>query len=134
MGTRVCKQAIERLGVPEVISVSRHGRPASASGPWADAVHWVKGDALDPQQPWKEVLDGAAGVVSTLGAFGSNEFMYKVCGQSNMGLIEAAKSAGVPRFAFISVHDYKFPGNLSLYSSIGYYNVLVIRQNLPVQR
>lgn len=40
-----------------------------------------QGDALDPQQPWRELLKGAAGVVSTMGAFGSNDYMYKVgCG------------------------------------------------------
>lgn len=37
----------------------------------------LQGDALDPQQPWKELLRGAAGVVSTMGAFGSNDYMYK---------------------------------------------------------
>jgi hypothetical protein len=40
--------------------------------------HAVQGDALDPGQGWRERLRGATGVVSTLGAFGSNEFMYKV--------------------------------------------------------
>lgn len=40
----------------------------------------LQGDALDPQEAWRGVLKGAAGVVSTLGAFGSNEHMYKVLG------------------------------------------------------
>lgn len=38
----------------------------------------LQGDALDPQEAWRGVLKGAAGVVSTLGAFGSHEHMYKV--------------------------------------------------------
>jgi hypothetical protein len=37
-----------------------------------------QGDALDAQAGWKELLRGASGVVSTLGAFGSNELMYRV--------------------------------------------------------
>ncbi|KAL4856844.1 hypothetical protein ACK3TF_002892 [Chlorella vulgaris] len=68
------------------------------------------GDALDPQRAWKDVLKGASGVVSTLGTFGSNEQMYRICGEANMRLMDAAAEAGVPRFAFISVADFKFPG------------------------
>lgn len=41
----------------------------------------TQGDALDPGQPWREQLKGALGVVSTLGAFGSNDYMYKVPGE-----------------------------------------------------
>lgn len=96
----------------DVVSVSRSGRPTWASAPWADAVQWEKGDALDasPTAPWRSLLPGAAGVVSTLGTFGSNELMYRVCGTANIALMDAAAAATVPRFAFISVHDYQFPG------------------------
>lgn len=34
----------------------------------------------------------------------------RMCGESNMQLMDAAAAAAVPRFAFISVHDYGFPG------------------------
>lgn len=96
----------------QVTSINRSGRPASLTAPWADHVEWVRGDALDANQSWRELLKDKSitGVVSTLGTFGSNEIMYKVCGQANINLIEAAAEEGVPRFAFISVHDYKFPG------------------------
>ena len=33
----------------------------------------------------------------------------QVNGTANILAMEAAKEAGVPRFAFISVHDYKLP-------------------------
>ena len=40
--------------------------------------YWpVQADALEPEQ-WREQLQGAVGVVSCLGGFGSNEFMLKV--------------------------------------------------------
>ena len=107
VGTRVCEQALA-MGA-EVVSISRHGRPAHATAPWANAVRWERGDALDAAAPWREALRGAAGVVSTLGAFGSNEAMYRVCGTANMQLMDAAAEEGVPRFAFISVHDFRFP-------------------------
>jgi nucleoside-diphosphate-sugar epimerase len=92
----------------DVISISRSGRPSWLKGStWAESIQWEKGDAFDPS--WKDLLQGATGVVSTLGTFGSNEIMYKVCGVANMQLMDAAAEAGVGRFSFISVHDYVFP-------------------------
>lgn len=95
---------------------------------------------------WRDKLANAIGVISCLGAFGSNDFMQKVeaahswqsllkhseacmcvlvcrtlpadtsahtcvqiCGDSNILVFDEAADAGVPRAAFISVHDYKFP-------------------------
>lgn len=107
VGSRVCQQALA-MGCG-VVSINRSGRPRNLHGDWLDQVEWVQGDALDPQEAWRGVLKGAAGVVSTLGAFGSHEHMYKICGTANMRLVDAVVAAGVPRFAFISVHDYKFP-------------------------
>lgn len=37
----------------------------------------MQADAFEPEQ-WQEQLQGAVGVVSCLGGFGSNEFMLKV--------------------------------------------------------
>lgn len=46
----------------------------------ASKVCWgtMQADAFEPEQ-WREQLQGAVGVVSCLGGFGSNEFMLKVC-------------------------------------------------------
>ncbi|PSC68148.1 NAD dependent epimerase dehydratase family [Micractinium conductrix] len=107
VGSRVCQAGLA-MGAA-VTSVSRSGRPRNLTGAWLDSVEWVQGDALDPQAPWRGMLKGAAGVVSTLGTFGSNALMYRVCGEANMNVMDVAAEAGVPRFAFISVHDYKFP-------------------------
>ncbi|KAK2080840.1 hypothetical protein QBZ16_000694 [Prototheca wickerhamii] len=98
----------------EIVSVSRRGRPKGLeAGTWADQVQWAEGDALDTERPWRSLLEGDdVGVVSTLGAFGSTEKMYRTCGVANMELIRAAKEAGVRRFAFISVHDFRFPNFL----------------------
>lgn len=77
VGTRVCEQGLA-MGA-SIVSVSRSGGPPKGvTAAWADRVEWVKGDALDPQAPWRALLKGATGVVSTLGAFGSNAFMFKV--------------------------------------------------------
>ena len=107
---RLCvPQAALNLGA-EVTSISRSGRPKSLSASWADRVKWVQGDIFDASKSWKDELRGVSGIVSTLGAFGSNEFMYQICGSANMELMDVARDVGVPRFAFISVHDYKFLG------------------------
>ena len=36
--------------------------------------------------------------------------LLQICGEANVGVIREAARAGVPRCAFISVHDYNFPG------------------------
>lgn len=73
----------------------------------------MQGDVFNPAT-WKDKLDGAVGVISTLGGFGSNDYMYKICGQANMDVMDAAKAAGVPRVVFVSVHDYGMPGGRAL--------------------
>ncbi|KAL4419607.1 hypothetical protein ABPG77_001661 [Micractinium sp. CCAP 211/92] len=107
VGSHVCQQALA-MGA-DVVSINRSGRPSNLRGDWLAHVQWVQGDALDPQQPWKELLRGAAGVVSTMGAFGSNDYMYKICGETNMRVMDASAAAGVTRFSFISVHEFKLP-------------------------
>ncbi len=42
-------------------------------------------------------LEGAIGVVSTIGAFGNNEFMEKICGDANIKAAQTAKKAGKTR-------------------------------------
>ncbi len=105
VGSAVCREAA-KLGI-KVTSVSRGGRPPRGA---ASGVEWLRSDVENDDGQWKEALAGATGVVSTLGAFGSNKFMYKVCGSYNIKVLQAAKEAGVDRFSFISVHDFAFPG------------------------
>lgn len=109
VGSKVCQQAIE-MGV-NVTSISRSGRPRHLDdAKWADEVEWIRSDGTKSDGQWKATLDGACGVISTLGAFGSNSYMYQMCGEVNMNIMDAAKDANVSRFAFISVHDFMFPG------------------------
>ncbi|KAK9795226.1 hypothetical protein WJX73_006446 [Symbiochloris irregularis] len=105
VGSRVCQEAL-KTGLA-VISINRSGAPTQG-GSWVNDVQWVKADVFSPES-WKPQLQGAIGVVSCLGAFGSNEFMYKMCGESNISVFTEAAKAGVPRAAFISVHDYNVP-------------------------
>ena len=53
--------------------------------------------------------DRVDAVVSTIGAFGNYETMVRMCGQATVGALEVAPRVEVPRFVFISAHDYGFP-------------------------
>ena len=109
VGSKICEKAVD-MGA-DVVSVSRSGKPSFAQGQtWAEHVEWIRSDVTKEDGSWRGAVKDAAGVVSTIGAFGSNAFMYKMCGQVNMDIMHVAKEAKVPRFAFISVHDYVFPG------------------------
>eukprot|EP00210_Caulerpa_lentillifera_P006855 g6552.t1 len=115
VGSRVCEIALG-MGL-QVISINRSGRPSWLKQSWADGVEWIQGDALQPTC-YTDKLSGALGAVSCVGGFGSNEKMYRVCGEANIRAIETAASLGVPRFAFISVHHDTLPGFVK---SIGYF-------------
>ncbi|CAI5475021.1 unnamed protein product [Closterium sp. Yama58-4] len=105
VGSAICRNAIGR-GI-EVASVNRSGQP-NRSEAWIKEVEWIKGDALNPSS-WKQHLQGATGVVSCVGAFGSNEWMRRINGDANVGVVNAAKEEGVARFVFISAHDVGLP-------------------------
>ncbi|GMH32655.1 hypothetical protein BSKO_00489 [Bryopsis sp. KO-2023] len=114
VGSRVCEAGVNK-GLA-VVSVNRSGRPSWLKSSWGDQVEWVEGDCLEPST-YTETLKEAVGVVSCVGGFGSNEAMYKICGETNIRVAETAAAVGVPRFAFISVHEYNLPGT----SGIGYF-------------
>lgn len=83
VGQHVCKNALF-LGL-DVISISRSGPPAIKQN-WHDNVKWISGDAAEAWS-WNTELQHATGVVSCIGAFGTNEvrylraliFLYKYC-------------------------------------------------------
>mmetsp|Transcript_4893 Transcript_4893/g.6640 ORF Transcript_4893/g.6640 Transcript_4893/m.6640 type:complete len:285 (+) Transcript_4893:121-975(+) len=107
VGSHVCK-ALLALGV-DVVSINRGGQTTTPPwDPWWKDVKWVRGDALEPES-WRTHLAGATGVVSCVGAFGSNEFMKRVCGDATVNMVKEARDARVQRFAFISAHDYNLP-------------------------
>ena len=75
---------------------------------------WVAGDALRPET-YAHLLPNCLAAISTIGLIStSQEAMLRVNGEANTRVINAAADAGVARFAFISAHDYAFPGDLVL--------------------
>lgn len=56
-----------------------------------------QGDALDPQQPWRDLMKGSMGIISTLGAFGNNDFMYKASKRAwHGGRIQGGSAGPLP--------------------------------------
>lgn len=118
VGSNILQRAVQK-GI-EVRSLNPSGKPQWQDVPWIDAVDWHAGDVFNEQQLAKAV-EGVTGVISTVGAFGSNELMEKMCGDANILAVRAAQKAGVERFVFISnsrVGSY-VPSWMPLY---GYYN------------
>jgi uncharacterized protein YbjT (DUF2867 family) len=104
VGSHVCKEALDR-GL-SVSSLSRSGR-SSIQESWASNVSWHQGNLLSPGS-WDEALSGVTAVISCVGGFGSNSYMYKINGTANINAIRAASEKGVKRFVYISAADFGF--------------------------
>ncbi|KAF5456863.1 hypothetical protein F2P56_026295 [Juglans regia] len=113
VGSHVCKEALDR-GL-SVSSLSRSGRSSIADS-WANKVTWHQGNLLLPDS-WQEALSGVTSVISCVGGFGSNSYMYKINGTANINAIRAAAEKGVKRFVYISAADF----GLANYLLRGYY-------------
>jgi nucleoside-diphosphate-sugar epimerase len=107
----------------------RSGTPQGVSGEWVNQVEWVRADVLD-EASWSFCLEGAAAVVSCVGGFApSAADMERICGDATIAGVEAAAAAGVPRFVFVSVHDYNIPGSLKDQS--GYFSACRLHYTIP---
>lgn len=113
VGSHICREALNR-GLA-VASLSRSGG-SSLHDSWAKNVTWHKGNLLSSDS-WKEALDGVTSVISCIGGFGSNSYMYKINGTANINAIRAAGDKGVKRFVYISAADF----GLANYLLKGYY-------------
>ncbi|KAM3270621.1 putative protein, chloroplastic-like [Capsicum chacoense] len=102
VGSHICKEALDR-GLT-VASISRTGR-SSIQDSWANSVTWHQGNLLSTDS-WKDALKGVNSVISCVGGFGSNSYMYKINGTANINAIRAASEEGVKRFVYISAADF----------------------------
>ncbi|KAB5513793.1 hypothetical protein DKX38_027699 [Salix brachista] len=113
VGSHICKEAVDR-GLT-VASLSRSGRP-SIHDSWVNNVIWHQGSLLSSDS-WTEALNGVTSVISCVGGFGSQSYMYKINGTANINAIGAASEKGVKRFVYISAADF----GLVNYLLQGYY-------------
>ncbi|CAK4662112.1 hypothetical protein LEN26_006522 [Aphanomyces euteiches] len=118
VGSNVLQRAVQK-GI-KVRSLNRSGRPNWTNTPWLDQVEWIAGDVFK-KEDIQNAAKGTTGVISTVGAFGSNEFMEKICGDANIEAVRAAKEAGTERFVFIS--ESRVGANIPTWAPLyGYFN------------
>jgi nucleoside-diphosphate-sugar epimerase len=104
-----------------VQSLSRSGRPAHPSPCLVTPLHlpegyqedveqktaainqveWLHGDIFDAKRR-NEVFPGVDVIVSTIGAFGSNAFMERICGDATIEAVDSAVQHSVSKFGFVS--------------------------------
>ncbi|XWS17892.1 hypothetical protein CRYUN_Cryun33cG0107500 [Craigia yunnanensis] len=113
VGSHICREALNR-GLA-VASLSRSGR-SSLNDSWTKNVTWHQGNLLSSDS-WKEALNGVTSVISCVGGFGSNSYMYQINGTANINAIRTAAEKGVKRFVYISAADF----GLVNYLLKGYY-------------
>ncbi|XP_009611686.1 uncharacterized protein At1g32220, chloroplastic isoform X1 [Nicotiana tomentosiformis] len=113
VGSHVLKETLDR-GLA-VASLSRTGR-SSIQESWANSVSWHQGNLLSTDS-WSDALKGVTSVISCVGGFGSNSYMYKINGTANINAIRAASEEGVKRFVYISAADF----GIANYLLQGYY-------------
>ncbi|KAI5344301.1 hypothetical protein L3X38_012178 [Prunus dulcis] len=99
-----CCSSSPSLSGLSVASLSRSGR-SSLHDPWANNVTWHKGNLISPES-LKDALDDVTSVISCVGGFGSNSYMYKINGTANINAIRAASEQGVKRFVYVSTADF----------------------------
>ena len=103
VGQNICHAAIQSTNFI-VRSLNRSGPPSSSPdhiSPSLSEVEWISGDIFD-KSAREDAMSDVDGVVSCIGAFGSNEFMHKICGDANIEAIRTAKERGVSKFGFVS--------------------------------
>ncbi|KAH9798642.1 NAD(P)-bd dom domain-containing protein [Citrus sinensis] len=118
VGSHICREALDR-GLT-VASLSRYWTQSMVVDPLKALILAfiivVSGNLLSSDS-WKEALDGVTAVISCVGGFGSNSYMYKINGTANINAIRAASEKGVKRFVYISAADF----GVANYLLQGYY-------------
>lgn len=111
VGSNILQRAVQK-GI-YVRSLNRSGKPKWNDVPWVNEVDWIEGDVFKEEDITKAVK-GITGVsklhfihypivvlfennvelVSTVGAFGSNEIMEKMCGDATIQAANVAQKVG----------------------------------------
>ena len=106
VGQNICRAALDS-GKYAVASLSRSGPPSTpnpcltANSHLMDEIEWMKGDIFDVARR-DEAFGGVDVIISTIGAFGNNEYMEKICGDATVDAVESAAKHKVKQFGFIS--------------------------------
>lgn len=107
VGQNIIHAAVQSNKFSEIRSLNRSGAPSASSTPEhlsqsLSAVKWIAGDVFDKAAREDAMSDGIDAVVSCVGAFGTNEFMQRICGDATIGAVRTAMDKGVSKFGFVS--------------------------------
>ena len=101
IGQAICRAALQSSAFDVVRSLSRTGEPQQDKA-GLSRVEWASGDVFDTPA-LRDVISDVDIVVSVIGAFGSNEYMQRVCGDATIGAVNVAREGGkVSTFGFVS--------------------------------
>lgn len=103
VGQAICRAALKSSAFDVVRSLSRSGAPTSTMG-GLSRVEWVKGDVFDTPALSDVMSNDIDIVISVIGAFGSNDYMQRICGDATIHAVQVARDTGgqVSTFGFIS--------------------------------
>ncbi|KAL5189941.1 Ankyrin repeat-containing protein BDA1 [Glycine soja] len=124
VGSHICREALDRD--LSVASLSRSGR-SSLHDSWATNVAWYKGNLLSTDS-LKEALNGVTAVISCVGGFGSNSYMYKINGTANINAIRAASDQadfGVVNYLLRGYYEGKRASETELLTRFPYGGVIL---------
>ena len=123
VGQNICHAAIQSNKFEVVRSLNRSGAPPPTPTPSSSSSHlssslaqveWISADIFD-KVARDDAMSSHDMVISCIGAFGSNEFMQRICGDATIEAIHSAKEHGVvSKFGFVSsaqVYDGSFALN-----------------------
>lgn len=119
VGQNVCHAAVKSGGFAAVHSLNRSGAPPPGASPdhlssSLSQVEWIAGDVFD-RVAREDAISEADAVVSCVGAFGTNKFMQRICGDATIEAIRTAKEKGVSKFGFVSsAQAYKGSAGMKL--------------------
>lgn len=108
------------IKLTDIVSISRSGVPLNKSMMISSKdinITYHKADVFDYKN-WMEIASSSSSFISTLGAFGSNEFMEKVNGDANILVCSKALELKVPRIVYVSTVE----NNLPQFILKGYFN------------
>jgi nucleoside-diphosphate-sugar epimerase len=125
VGSSIIKQLVSlssssSIKLTDIISISRSGIPLNKSMIVTSNeinINYYKADIFDYKK-WIDIASTSTSFISTLGAFGNNEFMEKINGDANILACSKALELKVPRFVYVSTVENNLPPSILR----GYFN------------
>lgn len=106
--------ALHSLGCKEIVCINRSGKPKAQnmipalSSVISSSIIWHAADIND-YKSYESVLANSTSCISTVGGFGTNEYMHKINGDANIVAIEKSYEMKAEKFIYVSTVDNNLP-------------------------